>query len=63
MGRLTRYVAMSTAMVAEEEVAVKAMDLDKEMVVMAIDEDHLGMPIISLGWILLTFCTLLLMKR
>ena len=56
-------LAMSTAMVAEEEAAVEAMDLDKEMVVMAVDEDHLGMPIISLGWILLTFCTLLLMKR
>ena len=55
--------AVSTAMVAEEEVAVEAMDLDKEMVVMAVDGDHLGMPIISLGWILLAFCTLLLVRR
>ena len=55
--------AMSTAVVAEEEVAVEAVDLDEEMAVVAVEEAHLGMPIISMEWILLTFCALLLMRR
>ena len=50
-------LAMSTAMVGEEEVVVEAMDLDKKTAVVAMDEDRLGMPIISMEWILLTFHT------
>ena len=39
-------LAMSTAMVAEAEVAVVAVDLDEEMAVVAVDKARLGMPII-----------------